>query len=128
MSGDDSITVEQVDAIVDAFNRHDVDAIVDHFADDAVWLLARGPEPYGSRLVGNAQIRELLTTRFEKIPDMRWVNGTSWVSGNHAASEWTVQGMTDSGERLDCLGCDLWEFRDGKIIKKDTYWKYVEKN
>jgi len=24
-------------------------------------------------------------------------------------------------------GCDHWEFRDGKVIRKDSYWKIVEK-
>jgi hypothetical protein len=23
-------------------------------------------------------------------------------------------------------GCDLWEFRDGKVTRKDSYWKIVE--
>ena len=24
-------------------------------------------------------------------------------------------------------GCDHWEFRDGKVTRKDSYWKIVEK-
>jgi ketosteroid isomerase-like protein len=27
--------------------------------------------------------------------------------------------------QIDCMGCDLWEFEDGKIRKKDTYYKIV---
>jgi len=23
-------------------------------------------------------------------------------------------------------GCDHWEFRDGKVMRKDSYWKIVE--
>jgi len=23
-------------------------------------------------------------------------------------------------------GCDHWEFRDGKVVRKDSYWKIVE--
>lgn len=127
MSERASIMPEYVKEILDAFNRRDVDAIVGFFTDDAEWLLARGPEPCGRRLVGKEQIRELLATRFEMIPDMRWVDSKSWIHGNQAVSEWRVQGTTTTGEKIDWLGCDLWEFRDGKIAKKDTYWKYVEK-
>ena len=29
------------------------------------------------------------------------------------------------GEPFEYLGCDLWEFRDGYVTKKDTYWKFV---
>jgi hypothetical protein len=24
-------------------------------------------------------------------------------------------------------GCDHWEFRDGKVTRKDSYWKIVER-
>ncbi len=122
---DPAVTVEFVDSIVDAFNRHDVDAIVNHFAADGEWFLARGPEPHGRCLRGHAEIRALLTSRFERIPDMRWVNGQSWVSGNTATSTWTVRGKALDGDAMDWWGIDFWEFSDGKITKKDTYWKMV---
>jgi hypothetical protein len=40
-------TVSTLQAITDAFNRHDLDAIMSFFADDAVFLSPRGPEPVG---------------------------------------------------------------------------------
>lgn len=33
--------------------------------------------------------------------------------------------MSNNGDCADCLGCDLWEFRDGMAKKKDTYYKNV---
>ena len=27
------------------------------------------------------------------------------------------------GSKIDVRGCDLWTFHDGKIVKKDSYWK-----
>jgi ketosteroid isomerase-like protein len=30
------------------------------------------------------------------------------------------------GSRLEVRGCDLWTFRDGKILRKDSFWKLVE--
>ncbi len=121
------ITVAYVDRIVDAFNRHDVDAIIDFFAEDGEWFLARGPEPHGRRLKGKAQIRDLLAKRYEHMPDMRWTNGKSWVSGNVAMSTWTVQGTASDGEAINYWGIDYWEFdRNGKIVKKDTYWKQYQ--
>jgi hypothetical protein len=29
------------------------------------------------------------------------------------------------GERLEVRGCDLFEFKDDKIARKDSYWKRV---
>ena len=46
------MTAETVAAIVEAFNRHDVDAIMSYFADDAVWVMARGPHPWGPQIRG----------------------------------------------------------------------------
>jgi len=42
-------------------------------------------------------------------------------------SEWTLTGTKDDGVRVLVRGCDHWEFRDGKVIRKDSYWKIVEK-
>src|SRR5438128_1268816 len=59
-------------AIPAAFNSRDVERIVAFFAEDAVFYLARGPEPVGRALRGKAAIRKALSDRFGQIPDMRW--------------------------------------------------------
>ena len=121
------VTLELVKALTVAFNDHDVDAIMEFFADDCEWIMARGPEaPHGRRCQGKQEIREVLSSRFRAIPDMRWVKDRYWVVGDRAFSEWTVQGTPASGEPLDYLGCDHMEYRDGLIVRKDTYWKFIE--
>jgi hypothetical protein len=42
-------------------------------------------------------------------------------------SEWTLTGTSALGERVEVRGTDHLEFRDGKIIRKDSFWKIVEK-
>jgi ketosteroid isomerase-like protein len=49
------------------------------------------------------------------------------VLDDRGVSEWTLTGTTTDGERLELRGCDLWTFRDGKVVKKDSYWKLVER-
>ena len=70
----------------------------------------------------------MLSARYAVIPDMRWVDMQHFIDadGKRACSEWTVKGTPKEGAPLDCLGCDLWTFRDGRITKKDTYWKFVD--
>ncbi len=127
MAESEHVTMELLDAIQDAFNRQDVDGILSYFADDCEWLMARGPAPReGRRCRGKAEIGEVLATRFKQIPDMRWVDMRHWIMGDKALSEWIVQGTSLDGDAIDLLGCDLWEFRDGLVVKKDTYWKYVD--
>ena len=128
MTEQQQITFAYLDAIQDAFNRHDVDAILSYFADDCEWFMARGPNaPEGRRCVGKQEIGAVLRARYEIIQDMRWVNMKHWiVDHSKALSEWNVQGTLANGDRFDYMGCDLWEFRNGLVTKKDTYWKFVE--
>ncbi len=113
--------------VCEAFNRHDAETIMSHFAEQSVWLTSRGEPPEGRRLSGKAEIRAMLDRRFSAIPDMAWQIHSHWVSGNRGASEWTVTGTEANGNVLNWLGCDLWELDDeGRIVRKDTYWKYAE--
>lgn len=41
-------------------------------------------------------------------------------------SKWTLTGTTHQGMRLEVRGCDFYTFRDGKVVRKDSYWKIVE--
>jgi len=121
-----TVTVETMKQVLDAFNRHDLDAIMEYFAEDCTFDFPRGPEPWGQRFIGKAKVREGLAGRFKGIPDVHYGEDLHWVAGDRGVSEWTLTGTTTSGVRLKVRGCDLWEFKDGKITRKDSYWKIVE--
>ena len=121
----ETLTTETLEAIADAFNRHDLDAIMSFFAEDAVFESPKGPDAWGRRFVGREQVREGLAARFAGIPDVHYGDGVHWVSGDRGVSEWTLTGTTTDGEKLRLRGCDLWTFRDGQVVKKDSYWKIV---
>ena len=123
-----TITTDTLKQILEAFNRHDLDAIMNFFADDCSFDFPRGPEPWGQRFVGKEQVREALAGRFKGIPDVHYGEDLHWLSasGDKGLSEWTLTGTTVSGLHLKVRGCDLWEFRDGKIVRKDSYWKIIE--
>ena len=115
-------------AVLDGFNRHDLDAILAHFSDDAIFESPRGPQPFGTRYVGKDEVRAGLAKRFEGIPDVHYGDDRHFVSadGTRGVSEWTLTGTTTDGQRLEVRGCDLWTLQDGKIVVKDSYWKRVE--
>ena len=119
-------TIELMLAINEAFNARDVDRILSFFADDATFLMARGPEPCGRRVKGKAAIGKILADRFKVITDMRWDHIDHFVAGSRAVSVWMVTGKSADGEVLNYQGCDIYEFRGDKILNKDTYWKLVE--
>jgi len=120
------ITVETLKQFLAAFNAHDLEAVMSFFADDCELLMPRGSDPWGQRYVGKANVQKGLATRFEGIPDVHYGDDQHWVSGNHGVSQWTLTGTTKDGKKITVRGCDLLEFRDGKIIRKDSYWKIVE--
>ena len=120
------VTIDTLTQLVAAFNAHDLDAVMSFFADDCELMMPRGPDPWGQRYVGKAPVRKGLATRFEGIPDVHYGEVHNWVSGNHGVSQWTLTGTTKDGKKIMVRGCDLLEFRHGKIIRKDSYWKIVE--
>jgi ketosteroid isomerase-like protein len=120
------VTVETLREFLAAFNAHDLDAVMSFFADDCELMMPRGPDPWGQRYVGKADVRKGLASRFEGIPDVHYGDDRHWVSGNHGVSQWTLTGTNKGGKKIKVRGVDLLEFRDGKIIQKDSYWKIVE--
>jgi ketosteroid isomerase-like protein len=118
---------EVVGEVLDAFNRHDLDAIMSHFAEECVFESPRGPDAWGRRFVGKEEVRRGLAARFEGIPDVQYADGDHFVSGNRGASEWTISGTTTEGEKIEVRGCDLWTFDEaGKLTRKDSFWKIRE--
>ena len=50
-----AVSVDTLKAIAAAFNTHDLDAIMEFFADDCTLEMPRGPEPWGQRFTGKAE-------------------------------------------------------------------------
>ena len=113
-------------AFLAAFNAHDTDAVMSFFHEDCVFDTPRGPAPWGRHLVGKAQVSEGVQARFDGIPDVHYGDDRHWVCGDRGVSEWTIRGTEVSGATVWVRGCDLFEFADGKIVRKDSFWKIVE--
>jgi ketosteroid isomerase-like protein len=120
---DHDAAIRMLQAITTAFDQHDLDGIMAHLADDAVFEGPRGAEPWGTRAVGREAVREAFAARFAGIPDIRYQGDAHFVDGDRGASEWTLSGTTTEGQRIEVRGCDLWTFRDGLVVKKDSFWK-----
>jgi len=121
-----SASVDTLKTILDAFNAHDLDRIMTFFSADCVLEMPRGPDPWGGRYVGAAAVKDGLRSRFAGIPDVRYEDDSHFVSGNMGISQWTLRGTSIKGERIEVRGCDFYTFADGKIVKKDSYWKIRE--
>lgn len=119
--------IQMLQQVLNGFNDHDLDAIMANFADECVFDAPRGPDPWGRRSVGKAEVRRGLAARFEGIPDVHYGEDAHFASGSRGVSEWTITGTELSGRRIEVRGCDLWTFGDdGLIVKKDSFWKLRE--
>lgn len=120
------VTHAVLKGFLEAFNRHDLDAIMDYFADECVFYMPRGAGPRGDKYVGKAEVRAGLSKRFEGLPDVHYGDDRHWACGDFGVSEWTLTGTTLAGKKIEVRGVDLLEFAGGKITRKDSFWKIVE--
>ena len=120
---DDERSLAVLRDIAKGFDRHDLDRIMRHFADDAVFEGPRGADAWGQRFVGQDAVRAAFAARFAGIPDVRYTDDDHFAAGDRGGSEWTLSGTTTEGQRIEVRGCDLWTFRDGRVVKKDSFWK-----
>ena len=122
----DQVSIDVLKGFLEAFNQHDLNAIMGYFADDCVFYMPRGARPRGDRYVGKAEVRAGLAKRFEGIPDVHYGDDRHWICGDFGVSEWTLTGTSTSGLPIEVRGVDLLEFMDGKITRKDSFWKILE--
>ena len=115
-----------LEQLADAFNDHDLDRIMAFFAEECSLDMPRGSAPWGTRFVGKAEVRAGLQTRFETVPNVHYGDLRHFATETMGVSEWLLTGTLRSGKAIAVRGCDHYEFRDGKVVRKDSYWKIVE--
>ncbi|MBA1156849.1 nuclear transport factor 2 family protein [Microvirga sp. Marseille-Q2068] len=118
-----SITEKDLADLFDAFNRHDVEAIMAYFADDCVFDAVAGPEVYGARFIGAEAISQAFSGVWAAMPDARWEHHGHLVHGDRAVCEWTFTGTNKDGTRVEAQGADLFRLRDGRIVHKQAFRK-----
>ena len=112
-----------LEAFADAWNRHDVEALMSMMTDDAVFEASAGNNVNGERHEGRRAVRAAYEAVFAQYPDARWADARHFVNGNRGVSEWTFTGTLSDGRRVEVTGCDLLTFRDGKIAVKNSFRK-----
>ena len=110
-------TIEDViDAYNEAWNRHDLDAILSFHAPGMVFENHNA----GERAEGDA-VRAHIGSIFENWPDLRFTGRSLYVGADFAVQEWTAYATHASGRELTWEGVDIFPFRSGKILRKDVY-------
>ena len=117
------ITVEVLQDFADAWNRHDVDALMTFMSEDCVFEASAGRDIAGTRYVGREAVRAAFADVWATFADAHWGDARHFVVGERGVSEWTFTGTRADGARVEVHGCDLFTFRNGKIAVKNSYRK-----
>jgi steroid delta-isomerase-like uncharacterized protein len=112
-----------LDRFADAWNRHDLDALMSMMTDDCVFEASAGPDIDGQRSEGTQAVRAAFAAVLERFPDAHWGSARHFIAGDRAVSEWTFTGTQKDGKRVEVNGCDLFTLRDGKIVVKNSFRK-----
>jgi len=116
-------TIDLLQTFADAWNRHDVDALMSCMTEDCVFMASAGPDVCGTHYAGREAVRAGFSEVWATFPDAHWGNARHFVHGERGVSEWTFTGTRADGTRVEVWGCDLFTLRDGKIALKNSYRK-----
>ena len=117
------VTVEMLQAFAEAWNRHDVDALMSFMSEDCIFESSAGDDACGTRYEGAEAVSKGYAKAWRDFPDARWNDPNHFVIGDRGVSEWVFTGTNVDGKRIEVAGCDLFLFRDGKIVIKNSYRK-----
>jgi cation diffusion facilitator family transporter len=114
-------TSAAVDRFNDAFNRHDVDAVMSTMTDDCVF--ENTSPPRGERFEGQEQVRAAWEGFFAASPTARFESEDVIVAGDRCVVQWRYTWTDDDGTAGAIRGVDVIRVRDGKVAEKFAYVK-----
>lgn len=119
----DTVDLAYLERFGEAWNRHDVDAILAQMTADCVFLASVGEAEDGARHVGRDAVRRGITAFFDTYPDAHFESLGAFVAGARGVSEWRFTATRKDGLRIAALGCDVFTFEGGRIKVKNAFRK-----
>jgi len=110
-----------VERFNEAFNRHDVEGIMQCMTGDCVFENTR-PVPDGTRLVGQAAVRRFWEELFARSPQARFDTEDLFAAGDRCVVRWTYHWVRE-GKAGHVRGVDLFRVRNGQVAEKLSYVK-----
>jgi len=108
-----------------AWTAGDLDALMSLVTRDCVYSASVGPEP-GTTYRGLDEVRRGFAEMLAYDQGRERRGGQAFVSGNKAVAEWSFTETAPDGPQRLIRGCDIFEFADGKVRKKDAFRKVTD--
>lgn len=122
-SNTSTVTAVTLAAFGEAWNRHDIDALMSFMTEDCAFHAVAGPDLLGRSFVGRAAVRDGFQLAWQTFPDAAWQEAVHFVCGDRGVSECTFSGTKADGTRIEARMVDVFTFRGGKIAVKNAYRK-----
>ncbi len=104
----------------DAFNRHDLEAVVACFHDQAVLV-----GPNGKRLEGLAEVRRSYETEFAMFPDAHCELRVCAGNSGRGVAESFFSGTRTGQGKIEAIGAEVVEIVDDKIKEIRDYHQSI---
>jgi cation diffusion facilitator family transporter len=114
-------TTAAVDRFNEAFNRHDVDAVMNAMTDDCVF--ENTSPPNGERFEGQDQVRAAWKAFFAASPTAHFEAEDVITTGDRCVVQWQYTWTNDDGTTGAIRGVDVIRVRDGQVAEKFAYVK-----
>lgn len=119
----DQVDTAFLSAFSDAWNNHDIDALMTFISDDCIFHTAAGPDLQGNTFSGREDVKKSFEAVWTNFPDAAWLDGEHFVAGERAVSESTFCATKPDGSKIEARMVDVFTLRDGKIIVKNAFRK-----
>ena len=113
--------IEVVQRFNDAFNRHDVDAVMALMSHDCAFENTR-PQPDGERFEGQKRVRVFWEQFFARSPEAHFDTEEIFAAGDRCVVRW-VYSWAKEGKRGHVRGVDIFRVRAGQVAEKLSYVK-----
>jgi ketosteroid isomerase-like protein len=118
-----TMTAQSLASFAEAWNRHDLDALMRFMHDECVFHAVAGPDLLGRTFSGRAEVADGFKAAWTHLPDAAWLDGEHFVVGDRGVSESTFKGTQADGSRIEARMVDVFTFKDGKILVKNAFRK-----
>ncbi len=117
----DSDVLSVVRAFNEAWNRHDLEAVMALVTDDCVFENTH-PPPDGARYSGKEEVKGVWQKFFAANPDAFFETEEMVAAGDHCVVRWRYL-KTKDGKPWHLRGVDIFKVNGGKIAAKLSYVK-----
>lgn len=115
-------TIETINRFNEAFNRHDVPAVMALMTDDCIFENTN-PSPDGERFLGQEAVRAFWEEFFRSSPQANFSAEETIAFRDRCIIRWRYTWKNADGSPGHVRGVDVLRVRDGKVAEKLAYVK-----